>query len=99
MSKFAKAIIAAAALLAVTGPAAADERQVLVDGVRYTYTSAQAADGSTVLTGYTSAPNSKFRLVVRNGKVTGRVGGSTVAYDVADARGAARGANAVAVAD
>ncbi|KQN25842.1 hypothetical protein ASE86_06480 [Sphingomonas sp. Leaf33] len=63
------------------------------DGVTYRYESTVSAGGATVLTGTALPQGDAFRLVVRNGVVTGYAGTRPVRFSVASAKGAlARGA-------
>jgi hypothetical protein len=81
---------AAALSLAFAAPAFAGEnaRTFTRDGVTYTYTSTKT-DGAVILEGDARPFGGKFRLVVRNGRVTGYAGNSSVSFRVAEARAAA----------
>ena len=79
-------------LAATAGVAGEPAKTFSHEGVTYRYDNATAADGSTVLTG-TALPNgAKFRLVVRNGHVSGHVANRPVNFSVASTKGAAVGA-------
>jgi hypothetical protein len=79
--------LAAASLsLAFAAPATAGEKahSFTHEGVRYEYTSTKSDEG-VVLEGYAKPVGGKFRLVVRNGRVTGYVGTARVSFLVRDA--------------
>lgn len=82
----------ALALVATAGIAGEPTKSFTHDGVTYRYESAKAADGATVLTGTAMETGEDFRLVIRNGVVTGNAGSRPVRFSVASAKGAlARG--------
>ena len=69
---------AAAALLAFTSPALANERSFTHEGVTYAYTVTPKGD-ARVLEGKSSTGD-KFRLVVKNGWVTGYAANTRVSF-------------------
>ncbi|HVJ01468.1 MAG TPA: hypothetical protein VM662_04750 [Sphingomonas sp.] len=69
---------AAAALLTFTTPALANERSFTHEGVTYAYTST-LKDGARILEGKSSAGD-RFRLVVRNGWVSGYAANTRVSF-------------------
>lgn len=79
--------LAAAALSLVAAPAMArdDTRTFTRDGITYTYTSTKV-DDTLVLEGSAAPLGGRFRLVVRDGKVTGYAGGVRVVFTVAAVR-------------
>ena len=87
-------ILAAAAVVALAAPAAiagtpAQQQSFVHDGQTYVYTSTEK-NGHTVLDGRAYPSGSAFRLIVRGDRVSGSAGGTPVAFDVADARGATK---------
>lgn len=82
----------ALALVATAGIAGEPTKSFTHEGVTYRYESTKTADGATVLTGTALPQGDAFRLVVRNGVVTGHAGARPVRFSVASAKGAlARG--------
>ena len=76
-------IILTAAL--ATGPAmavAAEPVRTDVDGYRLEYTRSVQADGSTILDGLERKSGSRYRFIVKNGRVKGHVDGRYVAFQV-----------------
>jgi hypothetical protein len=73
-----KLLFAAALVSAVAGPALAQERSFTHEGVTYTYTSTRLGD-ARVLEGKV-ARGDRFRFVVRDGWVHGRVGTTPVSF-------------------
>jgi len=87
-------ILAAAAVIALGASSAiagtpAQQQRFAHDGQTYIYTST-LKNGRTVLEGRAYPSGSAFRLIVRGDKVSGNAGGSPVAFDVAEARGATK---------
>ena len=82
-------ILACAAAIAVTAPAAAFEtpaREFTRDGISYRYTTTKK-DGVTYLTGVVLDTGKKFKLAVaRDGKVKGRFGTTPVSFQADTAR-------------
>lgn len=93
MTKF-LSLLAVPALTLIATAAAASEptKSFKHEGVTYIYEATPGADGSTVLTGHALPRGEKFRLVVRNGQVTGQANRQPVSFSVAGTRGAAQGA-------
>ena len=89
------------ALIATAGIASEPAKSFTHNGTTYRYESTKSADGATVLTGTAVESGEAFRLIVRNGVVTGHAGNRPVRFSVASAKGAlARGtADRVASAD
>lgn len=87
MTKFALSIAAAAATLFAVAPAAA-ETTFKHGADTYVY-SVSEQGGERVITGKRYPSNSDFRFVVRKGRVAGTVDGRDVAFNAADAKGAA----------
>lgn len=79
-------LTAALFALALATPVLANdnEKSFTHDGVTYTYTSTRTEDG-LVLEGVAEPLGGKFRLVVRDGKVTGYAGAARVSFRVTDA--------------
>ncbi|MBC2665926.1 hypothetical protein H7F51_10350 [Novosphingobium flavum] len=78
-------LLVPAAALALPAVAQADEAKTFVrDGVKYTYTKTEEK-GATVLSG--TADNRAFRLVVKDGVVTGNFGYQPVTFTTAEAKG------------
>jgi hypothetical protein len=77
-------LFAAAAALTLASPALARERVFTHEGVTYSYTST-VQDDAKVLEGRSSA-GAPFRLVVRNGWVSGTVADSRVSFRAPKAR-------------
>lgn len=79
-------IAAALFALGLATPALANdnEKSFTHDGVTYTYTATRTED-ALVLEGVAEPLGGKFRLVVRDGKVTGYAGSARVSFLVADA--------------
>ena len=78
---------ATALSLVFAAPASAGDKPARTfkrDGITYTYTSTKTAD-ATVLEGRAHPLGGNFRLVVRDGKVSGHAGGSRVAFRVPEA--------------
>lgn len=86
----------AASLVSTIGMAAGPEHRFVHQGQTYVYT---ADDNGTakVISGHRVEDGKSFRLVVRNGRVTGRSGDAPVTFRVADAAGAAEGASTPAL--
>lgn len=59
------------------------------DGVSYEYVVTDQADGTQLISGRNLTANQDFQLKVRAGKVTGTVGGSSVAFEVPAAKAVA----------
>ncbi len=78
----------ALALVATVGMAGEPAKSFTHDGVTYRYESTKAADGATILTGTALPTGEDFRLVIRNGVVTGNAGTRPVRFTVASAKGA-----------
>ncbi|MFD1789076.1 hypothetical protein ACFSC3_16050 [Sphingomonas floccifaciens] len=91
----------ALALVATAGIAGEPTKSFTHDGVTYRYASTKSADGATILTGTALPTGEAFRLVIRDGNVTGHAGTRPVRFTVASAKVAlARGtADRVANAD
>ena len=87
MTKFALSIAAASVALFSAFPAAA-ETTFKHGGETYVYSVSEEA-GNRVITGKRLTDGSAFRFVVRNGRVDGTVDGRTVAFNAAEAKGAA----------
>lgn len=87
MTKFALSIAAASAVLFAAAPAAA-ESSFKHGADTYVY-SVSEQSGERVITGKRYPGNSDFRFVVRNGRVSGSVDGRSVAFNAAEAKGAA----------
>lgn len=78
-------LIAATAALFLSAPVMAETKNSFSqDGVIYTY-SVQDYPKARVITGYSSI-SSNYRLVVRNGRVSGHVNGNRVSFSVKDAK-------------
>ncbi len=91
--------LAAAALFSATAANAAEGEKTFVhEGYTYTYTTAKDAAGRTVIDGQRLPGKQDFHLVVDHGRVAGHSGASSVAFRVADAKGAATGASGSMVA-
>lgn len=85
------AAAAAAALISTVGMAAErNEQSFTRDGHTYVYTTAARTDGRTLIEGREVGSAQRFRLLVKNGRVTGHANGYPVAFRASD--------NAVAVA-
>lgn len=98
MTKYLRLLFATPALaLAATAGIAAETKTFRADGVTYTYQTRDAGDGAKLLVGR-SHTGGAFRLIVRDGKVSGQANGKPVRFAVADSRGAANGAVATAIA-
>lgn len=82
----------AATFTASVALAAPQEHRFTHEGQTYVYT-ADEDHGAKVISGHRVEDGKSFRLVVRNGRVTGRSGEAPVAFRVADAAGAAKDAN------
>ena len=82
----------AATFTASAAFAAPQEHRFTHEGQTYVYT-ADEDHGAKVISGHRVEDGKSFRLVVRNGRVTGRSGEAPVAFRVADAAGAAKDAN------
>lgn len=78
----------ALALVATAGIAGEPTKSFTHEGVTYRYDTTTAEDGSTVLTGTALPRGEAFRLVIRNGTVTGHAGSRPVRFSVASAKGA-----------
>lgn len=78
----------ALALAATAGIAGEPTKSFTHDGVTYRYDATTARNGSTVLTGVASPGAVRFRLVVRDGRVTGHADNRPVSFSVAAAKGA-----------
>ena len=87
MTKFALSIATASAILFAVAPAAA-ETTFKHGADTYVYSVTEQGK-DRVITGKRYPSNSEFRFVVRNGRVAGTVDGRDVAFNAADARGAA----------
>ena len=81
---------AAASLTPTIGMARAGEKTFRHEGLTYVY-STSLVRGREVISGHRYPGGAAFRLVVSGRRVTGTAGGVPVAFDTADARGAARG--------
>jgi hypothetical protein len=79
-------VTAATLALAFAAPAVARDniRTFTHEGVTYSYTSTRT-DDTLVLEGFARPVGGRFRLVVRDGRVTGHVGGARVSFLVRDA--------------
>lgn len=82
--KMLASIAIAAATLAVPAAAEPVEEQFEHDGVVYEYTAETHAD-RTVLAGR-AYPGNRFRLIVRDGRVTGYAGHQRVNFTIDEAR-------------
>ncbi|MES2338108.1 MAG: hypothetical protein V4537_08440 [Pseudomonadota bacterium] len=87
--------VPAVVLAAAAGVAAEPTKSFKHDGVTYVYEATLQADGSTLLSGHTLPNGAKFRLVVKDGQVTGEANRQPVNFTVAGSRGASRGAVAM----
>lgn len=88
-------IVLAAATLAAAAPALAKDpaqERFVHEGYTYVYSVKPAKDGK-VISGTRYPGATAFNLKVAGEKVRGTSGGSTVAFNVADARGASASAN------
>jgi len=90
-------LAAAAAWFTVAAPAnAADAEQSFQhDGYTYVYKTSQGANGAKLITGQRLPDRAPFRLVVKGHRVTGTSGNAPVAFDTAQAKGAAGGMTAI----
>ncbi|WP_326524754.1 hypothetical protein [Sphingomonas sp.] len=79
-------------LAATAGVASEPAKSFTHEGVTYRYEKTLAEDGTTVLAGQALPSGSKFRLVVRDGQVSGHVANRPVRFSLASTRGAAVGA-------
>lgn len=95
MRKFSMfAAAAAAALISTMGMAADRAEQTFTrDGHTYVYTAAARADGRTVIQGREVGSAQRFRLLVKNGRVTGHANGYPVSFRANDAGIAVASAN------
>ncbi|MBB4618755.1 hypothetical protein [Sphingomonas abaci] len=91
MRKISIVAAVAATFTATVATAAPLEHRFTHEGQTYVYT-ADEAHGAKVISGHRVEDGKSFRLVVRNGRVTGRSGEAPVAFRVADAAGAAKDA-------
>ncbi|HEX8484118.1 hypothetical protein [Sphingomonas sp.] len=82
---------AALALTSTIGMAQEGEHRFVHNGSTYVYTAAPTQNGRTVISGRRLPTGETFRLVVRDGRVSGTSGGVPVAFRTAAARGAAAG--------
>jgi len=80
----------AASLTSTIGMAREGEKTFRHEGQTYVYTTS-FVDGREVISGRRYPAGAPFRLVVRDGRVTGTAGGVPVSFRTAYARGAARG--------
>ena len=83
-------ISAAAAAFSIASPALAEKPEVksfTYDGTAYTYSVVEKGD-TQVISGAASPSQSRFRLVVANGRVSGYFGAYDVAFKAEDAKGA-----------
>ena len=80
----------AATLTSTIGMAREGQRTFEHDGQTYVYTSTFANDRQ-VISGRRYPAGAPFRLVVRNGRVSGTAGGVPVSFKVAEAAGVVRG--------
>jgi hypothetical protein len=87
--------IPAVVLAATAGIAGEPTKSFKHDGVTYVYDAAPTADGATVLTGHALPSGAKFRLVVKDGRVTGQADRQPVSFSVAGSRGASAGSVAL----
>jgi hypothetical protein len=90
-------LAAAAAWFTAASPAAAadGEQSFQHDGYTYVYKTAPVADGARLITGHRLPDRAPFRLLVKGHRVTGTSGNAAVAFDTAQARGAAGGMTAI----
>lgn len=90
-------LAAAAAWFTIAAPAMAaeGEQSFQHDGYTYVYKTAEAAHGAKVITGHRLPDRAPFHLVVKGHRVTGTSGNANVAFDTAQARGAAGGMTAI----
>lgn len=72
-----------AGLACTTAPAFAEPVTLVRDGITYRYTVTEKA-GTRIITG-AQHRGERFRLIVRNGWVSGQVGARTVSFREADA--------------
>ena len=82
-------LILAAALFSLTAPALAEEPteyQFEHDGISYVY-SVETDGDSRILTGRHYPSGGRFRLVVRDGRVTGQMNGSSVRFRLSSVEG------------
>lgn len=84
--------VPAVALTATAATAGEPVKSFTHNGVTYVYDASAAADGSTVLTGRALPSGEAFRLVVKDGRVSGQANRHAVSFSVAGSRGAANGA-------
>jgi hypothetical protein len=79
-----------ASLTATIGMAAEPEQRFVHQGHTYVYQTADS-DAGRVITGHQLDNGAPFRLVVKNGRVTGMSGGTPVSFRVREAEGATGG--------
>ncbi len=88
------AAAAAAALISTMGMAAeTNEQSFTRDGHTYVYTTTARADGRTVIQGREVGSAQRFRLLVKNGRVTGQANGFPVSFRASEAPVAVASAN------
>ncbi|MGP1283458.1 MAG: hypothetical protein ACTS1X_10820 [Parasphingopyxis sp.] len=80
-----KAALFLAPLFALAMPASADTapQQFEHNGITYVYETEERGD-QRILTGRHYPTGARFRLVVRDGRVTGRMNGTTVSFRLSD---------------
>lgn len=83
-------ISAAAAALSIASPALAEKPEVksfTYDGTTYTYSVVEKGEAK-IVNGAAGPFETRFRLIVANGRVSGYFGSYNVAFNAEDARGA-----------
>ncbi|GAA3700977.1 hypothetical protein GCM10022268_08700 [Sphingomonas cynarae] len=90
-------LVAAAAWFTIAAPATAaeGEQSFQHDGYTYVYKTTETAKGAKLISGHRLPDRAPFNLVVKGHRVTGTSGNANVAFDTAQARGAAGGMTAI----